>query len=125
MIQLLLMLKKYHKYTKLKGNLFEFFAQITLMLKGYHLIDKNVRGKFAEVDILSQKNNNIYLTEVKFRKNHINAPYAIHPKQLERLIKQAQEFEKKYPKARQIAIDAIFFYPKWPFISHIKNINNF
>ena len=51
------------------GDLGEKIAEKYLQEKGYKILDKNFRySKLGELDIVGQKDNNIYFFEVKTRK---------------------------------------------------------
>lgn len=60
--------------TKTLGDLGEKIAEKYLKNKGYKILDRNFRyKKLGELDIVGQKNNNIYFFEVKTRcKKHLS-----------------------------------------------------
>jgi len=107
-----------HNY-QFKGQFFERLALLLLLLKGYRCIGKNVRGKGGEIDLLFCKKHVLVLVEVKYRSSREKAHYAIHPKQKTRLLKSATSFLSSYPQ-HDIRLDVVLFYPKWPFVEHIK-----
>jgi ribonuclease HII len=55
--------------TKEIGDTGEDAAMKYLIEQGHEVIDRNWRTKFCEIDIISQHDNTIYFTEVKYRKN--------------------------------------------------------
>ena len=55
--------------TKQVGNNAEDLVLTHLKNTGHKLLQKNWRTKFCEVDIITEYNNVIYFTEVKYRKN--------------------------------------------------------
>jgi len=55
--------------TKQVGNNAEYLVLTYLKNTGHKLLQKNWRTKFCEVDIITEYNNVIYFTEVKYRKN--------------------------------------------------------
>ncbi len=55
--------------TKSIGDKAEGVVADFLKTKGHVIIERNWRTKFCEIDIVSQKDNTVYFTEVKYRKN--------------------------------------------------------
>lgn len=51
------------------GKAGEEFAMEYLKQNGMRIIDKNFRSRFAEIDLVAEKNKTIYFVEVKKRKN--------------------------------------------------------
>lgn len=54
--------------TKQIGDAGEDAAVVFLKMQGHDIIDRNWRTKFCEIDIISQHEDTIYFTEVKYRK---------------------------------------------------------
>jgi len=54
-----------------KGLFFEEKAKNFLKSKGFEILVSNARWRKTEVDIICQKNNEIYAVEVKFRSNPV------------------------------------------------------
>lgn len=54
--------------TKRMGDVAEDIAAKYLVKSGHEIIDRNWKTKFCEIDIISSKNNVIYFTEVKYRR---------------------------------------------------------
>lgn len=57
------------KTTREVGNSSETAAANYLVRHGHEIITRNWKTKYCEIDIISQKNNTRYFTEVKHRKN--------------------------------------------------------
>lgn len=55
--------------TKSIGDKAEDVVADFLKTKGHVIIERNWRTKFCEIDIVSQKDDTVYFTEVKYRKN--------------------------------------------------------
>lgn len=55
--------------TKSIGDKAEGVVADFLKTKGHVIIERNWRTKFCEIDIVSQKGDTVYFTEVKYRKN--------------------------------------------------------
>lgn len=75
------------------GDLAENAASEYLVRHGHKILDRNWKTKYCEIDIVSQKNDTIYFTEVKYRKkpDQGGGLSAITPKKL-RQMKFAAEF---------------------------------
>lgn len=112
------MAKKNHDF-RLKGKLFEWATFVYLSLKGYRVLDMNVRGYGGEIDLLAKKKASLVLVEVKYRKDKISAHYAIHPRQKERLMQHGRSLLKYYPGC-DIRLDVALFYAKFPFFEYIE-----
>ena len=55
--------------TRSIGDSAEELVTLRLQNDGHSIIERNWRTKFCEIDIISQKDNTVYFTEVKYRKN--------------------------------------------------------
>lgn len=64
--------KDIQRTTKSIGDTAEEIAAQYLMTNGHVIVERNWKTKFCEIDIISQKNNTIYFSEVKFRRTQIH-----------------------------------------------------
>lgn len=73
--------------TKQIGNASESIAAETLEQRGHTIIERNWRTKYCEIDIISQRGNTLYFTEVKHRANDKagDGLAAITPKKLRQM----------------------------------------
>ena len=55
--------------TKFIGNVAEDIAEQFLISKGHEIIARNWKTKYCEIDIISNKDDVLYFTEVKYRQN--------------------------------------------------------
>ena len=55
--------------TRAIGNRSEDVAALYLRAHGHEIIERNWKTKWCEIDIISEKNGELYFTEVKHRKN--------------------------------------------------------
>ena len=62
--------KKTTKTTKQIGDAAENSVSEKLMNNGHDIIARNWRTRYCEIDIISKKDNTLYFTEVKYRKNN-------------------------------------------------------
>jgi len=115
------------------GDIGEKIAENYLKEKGYKILDRNFRySKLGELDIIGQKDNNIYFFEVKARKkkhlsNFLPEDSITYQKQ-KKLVKLAQIYLSKNPPAGgsdnpwQIDVLAIEIYRNGTFdIRHLEN----
>jgi Holliday junction resolvase-like predicted endonuclease len=87
----------YFKNRKQKGSWAESLTQAYLEKQGWRVLHRNLRTPFAEVDIVVQRNNQIKLIEVKFKKNQ-SLPYApVGRSQLQRLKWAMKWLRSTYP----------------------------
>lgn len=84
--------KDFHK--KLLGRKGELKAEKFLKKKGYKIIGKNIKNKFAEVDILAYKDKTYWFCEVKTRstKDYGLPCQAVNYKKQEKYRKFAQGY---------------------------------
>lgn len=82
-----LVTKKIDKVSNTTGRIAEDVAADYLRQNSFDVIDQNWRTKLCEIDITAQKNDEIYLIEVKYRKNakYGNGLNAITPKKLQQM----------------------------------------
>lgn len=52
------------------GQLAEEAAAQHLIHSGFHIIERNWKTKWCEIDIIAQRNGHVHFVEVKYRKNH-------------------------------------------------------
>ena len=69
------------------GNFGEEYSANLLIIKGHKIIARNFKAKVGEVDIISEYNNCLFLTEVKTRSNiKYGLPHEIvNPKRIKRI----------------------------------------
>ncbi len=88
--------KKLNKNTTEKGLQGESAVENYLNKKGHHIIARNHKTYFYEIDIISIKDNYIYFTEVKYRNSHShgNGLSAIDQKKLQQMRFAAESYLK-------------------------------
>lgn len=93
------------------GNLGEEIAAKFLENKGFFVIERNLRSKFGEIDIVAEKGENIHFIEVKTvsrENNQISRDWKpedlIHPEKIEKIRKLAQFYlvSREISKSPQI-----------------------
>lgn len=55
---------------KTRGNAGEVAAERWLLDHGYHILERNFRCKFGEIDLIAFKDNTFVFVEVKYRSSH-------------------------------------------------------
>ncbi|MCK9522840.1 MAG: YraN family protein [Proteobacteria bacterium] len=80
------------KNTTRTGQIGEDFVCTQLMQRGYRILDRNVREKFAEIDIIAQQEQTICFVEVRTRTNaEWGHPAETITPRKQRLIRRAAE----------------------------------
>ena len=71
-----------------------------LQSQGHQILTRNFKTKYYEIDVISISQNNIYFTEVKYRKtaNHGDPLEAINAKKLEQMHFAAEAFLHTHPQ---------------------------
>ena len=84
------------KNTTKKGNIGEEKVANFLIKSGHKIVARNYKTKYSEIDIISEKENVFYFTEVKYRKNEDfgGGIAAIDKKKLTRMKNAAEMFMK-------------------------------
>lgn len=75
---------------------------------GHVILERNWRTKYCEIDIISQANDTLYFTEVKYRRqgNQGGGLAAITPKKLHRMTFAAQLYATSHPTNYQLLLTA-------------------
>ncbi|MBR2695704.1 ribonuclease HII [Candidatus Saccharibacteria bacterium] len=84
--------------TKMKGDRAENIVADYLKNHGHTIIARNHKTKFYEIDIVSTKNDKIYFTEVKYRKNQYRGTSLdmVTKEKLKQMTFAAESFLKYY-----------------------------
>lgn len=62
-----------------KGRRAETIAALFLQLKGYRILDRRVRTRVGEIDLVARKGNTLVFVEVKARATLDSGVFALHP----------------------------------------------
>ncbi|NOZ41782.1 MAG: YraN family protein [Alphaproteobacteria bacterium] len=105
----------------------EWLASLVLILKGYRILARRFKCKSGEIDLIAQKGRLICFIEVKARKNHHDALYALSHQQQQRIIKAAQWYLAKNNQdsqgrlaERKYRFDLMAVEP-WHLPTHVKD----
>ncbi len=112
-----------------KGRLGEARAARYLKLRGYKIIDRNVRAGRGELDIVSLKNDTLVFVEVKAHQSREQGLLAVNDDKCERLRSAANAYLGKMPRftGLQCRFDLIILTPRgginpFPRVEHLQDI---
>lgn len=88
-----------------KGKLAEYIAKIFLVLRGHKIVATRLKNKCGEIDILSKRSGNYFISEVKTRKTQREAIESITKKQTRRSLNAFFA----YANYKQISYEQIYF----------------
>ncbi len=92
-----------------RGRLAEWLAAGLLMLKGYRIIDRRLRGPFGEIDLVAVRGKRLAFVEVKQRRTLDDAAAALSDRQADRLGNAAERWLWQNARYRDhvVGLDAI------------------
>jgi len=67
------------------GHRAEFLASLSLMLKGYRIIERRYRTKLGEIDLIARRGNQVLIVEVKARAQTASAMDAVDVQSMRRI----------------------------------------
>lgn len=97
-----------------QGHRAEWLAAQFLRLKGYRLLDRNVRTPYGEVDLVLRRDKTVIFAEVKRRAGGAHAGAAVGWQQRQRISRAAQHLAglRQYGQPQDgIRIDLILLQP--------------
>ena len=106
--------------SRAKGSLAEAKAIDFLKQNGFLIVEQNFYSRFGEIDIIAQKDDVLHFIEVKSALDYESAINNITPKKLQRIIKTAQIYLKRYPTMNLYCFDAVIVTPHQ--IEFVENI---
>ena len=103
------MLIHFMSWNKTTGNKGEELAASYLMDKGYAIVERNWRFRYAEVDIIAAKNNRLHFFEIKTRTtDKFGKPEeSMSHKKMNMLKIAAEEYQYKNPQWKYVQFDVI------------------
>jgi len=114
-----------------QGQLGEQRATRFLKLRGYQILERNVRLGRGELDIIAKHDDLIVFVEVKAHRSHTASPLAMHADKCARLQSAAETWLSRHPQfaTYQCRFDLIILTPRvglpaWvpPQIEHMEDI---
>ena len=103
------------------GRIGETAAAWWLRLKGWRILDRRVRTKLGEVDLVAKRGNLVAFVEVKRRATEADLDFAIDQRRLARVAAAAEMLMPRYAaNGEDIRIDVILIAPGRA-LRHIEN----
>ncbi|BAQ15926.1 YraN family protein [Methyloceanibacter caenitepidi] len=104
------------------GVMAETLTAWLFRLKGYRIVAKRYRSPVGEIDLVATKGGRLAFVEVKHRKTHDEAAYAVTPRQKRRIVRAAQYWIASHPDfvGHAIAFDVVLCAP-WTLPQHVEN----
>lgn len=105
-----------------RGRKAETLACWYLRLKGWRILDRRVRVRGGEVDVIARRGATVAFVEVKARATPDAAGFALDHHRLKRVAVAAEQLAPRYMRAGDdLRIDALFVVRgKWP--NHLPNV---
>jgi putative endonuclease len=87
-------------WRKLLGDQGEQMAEAYLKKNGYRIIERNIRSRFGEMDLIAMEGNTLVFCEVRSRGGHSldQAAESIGDGKQQRLIRLAEAYLQKHPE---------------------------
>jgi len=105
-----------------RGRQGERIAAWWLRLKGWSILDKRVRTRAGEIDLIARRGALVVFVEVKARGSEAELELAIDERRLARVAAAAESVAHKYMKpGDDMQIDVILLAPKRP-PRHLSNV---
>ena len=112
-----------------KGRRGEDRAALYLKMRGYKIVDRNVRAGRGELDIVSLKDETLVFVEVKAHQSREQGLLAVSSDKCERLRSAANAYLGKMPgfTGLQCRFDLIILTPRsgmnpFPHVEHLQDI---
>jgi putative endonuclease len=105
-----------------RGRRSEWIAAALLMAKGYRIIERRLKTRTGEVDLVALRRRRLAFVEVKARATFALCEASITPEQRRRVRQAADRWLARRPDLQEhdIAFDLVFVVPRsWP--RHIEN----
>ena len=86
------------------GILAEYLALAFLTLKGYRFVTSRYKTKLGEIDLIVRRGRTLVFVEVKARRTHDIAAYAVHAKNQSRVVQASQLFLMAHPAYQEYQV---------------------
>ncbi len=105
-----------------RGRRGETLATWLLRLKGWRILDRRVKARGGEVDIVARRGDTLAFIEVKWRNRAEDLDFAIDQYRLRRVAAAMQQLAPRYARRNDsIRIDVMLLAPgRWP--RHLANV---
>ena len=101
-----------------RGHQGETLAALYLVMKGYRVLEKRYKTPVGEIDLITQRGDDIVFIEVKARPDFATAAESVTPRQKKRITRAAQYYMASRPEIAEnpMRFDVIVYMP--PFGLH-------
>lgn len=108
-----------------RGRVAEWIAAAVLVMKGYRILGRRLRGPFGEIDLVAVRGRRLAFVEVKQRRERDEAASALTPNQASRLADAAERWLWRNPRYRghEVGLDAVLL-GRWMWPRHVPNALN-
>ena len=91
------------------GQLGEKIAKEYLEKKGYKIIDQNYRTKFAEIDLIAKKGEELIFIEIRTKTSNLfgSPEESLNPRKLRKLFFSAKSYASRIGWSGPFRIDAV------------------
>lgn len=92
-----------------RGRLAEWIAMALLILKGYRILGRRLRGPFGEIDLVAVRGRRVAFVEVKQRRHRADAEAAAAGASLGRVENAVERWLWRHPRYRKyrVGLDAV------------------
>ena len=104
------------------GRWAEVAAAALLMVKGYRVLERRLRARTGEIDIVAVRGRVVAFVEVKYRRSLAIAAVAVSDRQARRMARSAEQWIWRHPAYRKhvISLDTILMAP-WSWPRHVRH----
>jgi putative endonuclease len=103
----------HRRHAQRRGRRGEGFAAWWLRLKGYRILERDLRCPVGEIDLIARRGATLAIVEVKARPDQAGAAEAISLRQRRRIVAAVGWYLQRRPElaAAQIRFDAVLIAP--------------
>jgi putative endonuclease len=97
-----------------RGRFSELLAAVSLLAKGYRILERRCRTPYGEIDIIAVRGRRLAFVEVKRRPTRAEAEAALTPYQARRIVRAADYWVSRNARFRNHdrGLDAILVVPR-------------
>lgn len=105
-----------------RGRWAERLAACWLIAKGYHILERNQRTPFGEIDLIARRGRLVALVEVKARVTRADALDALRPIQQQRIARAGAWYVARRPRLHGLDIRCdLVVVPAWRRPRHLPD----
>lgn len=113
------------RHAERRGRIAEWIAAAALIVKGYWIVARRVKGPFGEIDLIAVRGRRLAFVEVKQRRSTDEAAAALSARQAIRLGDAAERWLWRNPgyRGHAVGLDAVLLGPRM-LPRHVPNALN-